>query len=141
MRHHSFTLSRPGLKPGYDVPRRLRVVDTVTTLSGIPLFALTVAAVFLSVRVADHVGLGAVGKNPWAFFGYVLAVFYVASWGFCLSLVRVFRLLFRYLALMTEEESRYYPLRASKGRFDAWPDCWQEPIGAPGQRANEDESK
>ena len=32
MRHYSFTLSRPGLKPDHHVPLRLRIVDTLTLL-------------------------------------------------------------------------------------------------------------
>ena len=88
-RHHSFTLSRSGLKPGYYVPARLRIVDTLTVLSGVPLVIAVIAFAMTSLRWADQVGLGVIWRNPIAFYVYLGAVMLATGWTIWLTAIAV----------------------------------------------------
>ena len=126
MQHYSFALSRPGLKPEHYIPLRLRVVDTVTVLSGIPMLIAAISIGILSLGWAQQLGLDIIWKNQWAFVGYLLFVLFVSAWFAYFCCVGLLRLFFRCLGMMTREESQYYPLEASKKRFAPWPECWQK---------------
>jgi hypothetical protein len=126
MQHHSFTLSRPGLRPGYYVPLRLRIVDTVTVLSGIPMLVAAIGISILSLALAEPLGLGIIWRNQWAFRGYAACALLLSSWILYLWFTGLLRLFFRFLGMMTREESQDYPLKVSKNRFDPWPEYWQK---------------
>lgn len=126
-RHQSFTLSRSGLKPGYYVPVRLRVVDTLTIFSGLPMVITIVALAMVSFRWADQLGLGVIWRNAFAFYAYVIAVLLIVSWAVYWTAVGVLRFAFRLAGMMTREEAKSFPLRADKKRVDPWPESWQKP--------------
>ena len=94
MRHYSLTLSRPGLKPGYYVPFRLRIVDTATVLSGIPTGLAAIGVGMFSPRWAQQLGLGIVGRNQWACFGCMILVLFVTAWILYFWSIGLLRLLF-----------------------------------------------
>jgi hypothetical protein len=125
MRHYSFALSRPGLKAGCYVPLRLRVVDTVTMLSGVPMLIAAIGISMWSLGWAQQLGLGIIWRKHWALYGYMLLILFASAWILYFWCIGLLRLIFRCLGMMTEEESQYYPLEASKKRFDPWPGCWQ----------------
>jgi hypothetical protein len=131
MRHQSFTLSRPGLKPGYYVPVRLRVVDGVTLLSGIPMLIAIFAITFLSIDWVKALWPGIILGNPLVFFGYLVFIFLLSSWIVYYYFIGFLRILFLCLGMMTRAESQYFPLEASKRKVDSWPECWQK--NAPGR--------
>ncbi len=126
MQHYGFTLSRPGLQPGFYVPLRLRVVDTVTVLSGIPMLIAAISIWMLSFAWAEPLGLGIIWRNQWAFLGYAALVLFLSSWILYFWYTGMLRLLFRCLGMMTRGESQYYPLGGSKAELDPWPECWQK---------------
>lgn len=126
-RHQSFTLSRAGLKTGYFVPLRLRIVDTLTVVSGVPMVIAVVAIVMASFRWIDQIGLGVIWKNQFAFYAYVVVVMLITSWTVSLTSIGVLRFTFRIIGMMTKTEAKSYPLRADKKCFDPWPDAWQKP--------------
>lgn len=121
-RHQSFTLSRPGLKPGYYVPARLRAVDTSTIVSSIPAFVALLALVKISFVLARRLDFG--DMNPFAFYAYLIAVLVIAAWAISLAMIAVMRFAFLVTGMMTKSESHSFPL----DRFDPWPDSWQQPI-------------
>jgi len=53
MRRHSFTLSRPGLKPDRHVPLRLRMVDILTVLSTLPFMIAVVGVSMMAGLLAE----------------------------------------------------------------------------------------
>jgi hypothetical protein len=120
--HYSFMFSRPGLKPGHRVPLRLRLVDTLTVLSSIPL---VIAICIIPFSWVDRLGLDIVWKNQWAFYGYMVLVLLVSSWAIYLPYIGLLRLLFHCLGMVTQEESQHFHLKASKDRIGPWPECWQ----------------
>ena len=126
MRHYSFMLSRPGVKPGHYVPFRLRIVDTVTFFSGIQALLMAIIVSTFCTRLAQQAGLMNFGRNPWAYIGCFILVLYIATWIFYLRGIGILRVLFLCLGMMTREEAQYYPLEVSKKRFDPWPECWQK---------------
>lgn len=123
----SFTLARPELKAGFYVPVRLRVVDTLTIVSGVPAVVLMIAVCMVSLRWADRLGLGVIWRNEFAFYAYVMVVVLVAGWTAGSAAVAVLRVLFRLAGMMTRDESRSFPLRADKKRVDPWPESWLRP--------------
>ena len=126
-RHHSFSLSRSGLKPGYYVPVRLRIVDTLTVLSGIPTVVAILTIAMVSLWWADRLGLGVIWRSPIAFCVYLGVVLFVGGWSVWLTAIAVLRFVFRITGMMTEAEARHYPLRADKHHVDPWPEAWQRP--------------
>jgi len=128
-RRHSFTLSRSGLKTGYYVPARLRIVDTLTVLSGVPMVIAVIAFAMASLRWAGQIGLGVIWRNPIAFYVYLGAVLLATGWTVSLTTIAVLRLVFRLTGMMTKTEARCYPLRAGKRGVDPWPEAWQKPDG------------
>jgi hypothetical protein len=126
-RHHSFTLSRSGLKPGCYVPARLRIVDTLTVLSGVPMVIAVIALAMTSLRWADRIGLGVIWRNPIAFCAYFGAVLLATGWTVSLTAIATLRFVFRITGMMTKAEAQFYPLRADKKRVDPWPEAWQKP--------------
>ena len=127
--HHSFLLSRAGLKAGYYVPLRLRIVDTLTVLSGLPIYIAAIVFVMSSFRWIDQFGLGVIWRNPLAFLAYIIVVMFIAAWTVYLTSIAILRFMFRMIGMMTATEAKYYPLRADKKCFDPWPDAWQKPYG------------
>lgn len=125
-RQYSFTLARSGLKPGYYVPVRLRIVDTVTILSGVPIFVAAIALAMASARWAGQIGLGVVWREPAVFFVCLCVMLLAAIWILWLTAVAALRLVFRITGMMTKAEARYYPLRADKRCVDPWPEAWQK---------------
>jgi hypothetical protein len=133
-RHQSFTLSRSGLKPGYYVPVRLRVVDTLTIFSGVPMVITIIALVMISFRWADRLGLGVIWRNPFAFCAYAIAVLFMAGRAVSWTAVGVLRITFCLTGMMPREESKSFPLRADKKRVDPWPESWQKPCNPQTRR-------
>jgi hypothetical protein len=133
MQHYTFSLSRPGLKPGCYIPLRLRVVDTVTILSSIPMVIMAIGIAILSLAWAEPLGLGVIWRNQWAFLGYAALVLFLSSWTLYFWCVGMLRCLFRFLGMMTREEATCYPLEASKKRIDPWPECWQKSENGAGK--------
>jgi hypothetical protein len=127
--HHSFMLSRPGLEPGHHVPLRLRIVDTTTVLSSIPILIAVIAICVMSFSWAERLGLDIFWKNLWAAYSYMVVVLLLSSWTIYYLHVGLLRLLFRCLGMMTQEESQRYPLKMSKDHVDPWPECWQKRDG------------
>lgn len=126
-RHHSFTLSRSGLKAGYYVPTRLRIVYTLTVLSGVPMVIAVIAFAMASLRFADQIGLGVIWRNPIAFYMYCGAVLLATGWTVSLTATAILRVFFRITGMMTRAEAQHYPLRADKNYIDPWPEAWQKP--------------
>jgi hypothetical protein len=126
-RHHSFTLSRSGLKTGYYVPARLRIVDTLTVLSGVPMVIVIIAFAMASLRWADQIGLGVIWRNRVAFYVYLGAVLLATGWTVSLTGIAVLRFVFRITGMMTKAEAQCYPLRADTKCVDLWPEAWQKP--------------
>ena len=127
MRHYSFTLSRPGLKPGHYVPLRLRIVDTLTGLSGVPMVIVMFGVVFLSLGLADKIGLGAIWRSLFAFYAYVIVVTFVVGWTLWFASTFWLRVIFRSLGMLTRDEAVHYPLEVSKKDIAPWPESWQKP--------------
>ena len=124
-RHQSFALSRPGLKPGHYVPLRLRIVDTLTIVSWLPMVISILAFAILALRVAGDFGV--IVKNPIAVCICLLAALFVAGWAIPLNAMRTLRFLFRVLGMMTAEEEESFPLDTENGDLAPWPDSWQKP--------------
>jgi hypothetical protein len=125
---YSFTLSRSGLKPGYYIPARLRIVDTLTLFSGVPMFIAVIAIAMASMRWADQIGLDVIWRNSIAFYAYLGAVLLGASWTVWLTATAVLRFVFRITGMMTKAEAHCYPLRADKKCVEPWPEPWQKPV-------------
>lgn len=126
-RHQSFTLSRSGLKADHYVPTRLRIVDTLTALSGVPMVIAVLTLAMASLRLADRFGLGVIWRNQFAFYAYVIVVLFIAGWTVSLITIYLLRCVFRITGMMTEPEAQSYPLRADKKCIDPWPESWQRP--------------
>lgn len=127
MRHMSFTLSRPGLKPGHYVPLRLRMVDTLTILSGVPAAVTIVVSALVALRWADQIGFAVIWRNRLAFYAYSIVVAGIAGWTVSLGMLGVLKFAFCLAGMMTREEAKWFPLQAGKGRVDPWPESWQVP--------------
>ncbi len=133
MRHYNFTLSRPGLKPGHHVPLRLRIVDTLTVLGGVPMLIAAIGVSMVSLTWADKLGLGVIWKNPFAFYGYVTIVIFVAIGTLYFRYIVLLRAFFRCLGMLTRQEAIDYPLEAFKRRrLSPWPESWQKPDDCSG---------
>ena len=125
--HMSFTVTRSGLKSGFYVPARLRLVDTLTIVSWVPVIIMIIAIGIASLGWVDRFGLGIVRQNRFAFCAYVIVVMFVAGRVVPWTATRILRIAFRISGLMTEEEAQSFPLRADKQRVDPWPETWQRP--------------
>ncbi len=125
--YYRFTLSRPGLKAGYEVPVRLRFVDTATIFCGIPIVIVSITITIDSISWANQLGLGTILQNTYVFFAYLIIAFFGAVWITWLSLIAILKLVFRITCMLTKEESKFYPLRTDKRSIDPWPDSWQYP--------------
>ena len=122
-RHKSFTLSRDGLKPGCYVPLRLRIVDTLSAASMIPISVAIMGIMMVSFRWADQV-------SQFGFIAFITYQFVVLIVGSLLAFWagdHVLRIAFRFTGMMTKEEAHDFPLGAGHRRIDPWPNSWQRP--------------
>lgn len=124
----SFTLNRVGLKEAHYIPLRLRFVDSLSIVSGVPLLVLIFAAVFQSFQLANLAGLGNQLQNVVAFFAYLIAAIWFWAWILSKAWIAALRLLLQLTGLLKSEEARSFPLRADKHCVDPWPDSWQKQI-------------
>ena len=124
-RYYRLTLSRPGLKEGYNIPLRLRVVDTITILSGIPIIFATLGIGMVSLNWATPFGLGPIWENVFAFIAYIFVVISFLSWIMWWIMIALLRFVFVVSGLMTKAESQSYPLKCDKRSVAPWPDSWQ----------------
>ena len=123
---YSFFLDRPGLKEGYTVPLRLRVVDSIGQMVGL-----------LSLIAAGFVAVLCSATLPAKLFDYpavTLSMTFVVYLIMLLVMrflhpveIGIYKLAVRYSGLLSEEELRHIPLRYERGVVDPWPDEWQKP--------------
>ena len=123
----SFTLARPGLKPEHYVPFRLRAVDTFSTIAPAPMLIISFASIsyvrsWIFALQLDFMSVPTILR--WA--GGVLYVLIVSIllWRLLMMLLRG---VFRATDVLSDEESRFFPLAAT-WEPTPWPDCWQKPI-------------
>jgi hypothetical protein len=124
---YSFTLDRPGVATGYRVKPRLRWVDTITVIADLPALGVAAFLCFQCWRWDDQFGLGLIDPRQWTFFPImgILAVTCLLAATFATR--TALRLIFLTTGMLTPEEARHYPLKASKEQIDPWPECWLEP--------------
>lgn len=120
---YSFSLDRPGVRYGYRVRRRLRVVDTATIV-------VELAAGFASIGLWIW-SLGRIKQvvhvnHPAAILAIALAGFLFVIYTVDAAVLWLLRCLFRLSGLMSREEAQSYPLRWGKRCIDPWPATWQE---------------
>ena len=135
--YYRFTLSRPGLKAGYEVPVRLRFVDTATIFSGVPVVTGSIAFSMISLSRANQLGLGVIWQNVFALYVYSAIVLLSVTWITWLLLIAILRFVFQITGMLTKEESHFYPLRTDKRSIDPWPDSWQYPCVSTSKVSND----
>jgi hypothetical protein len=136
-RSPSFSAARPGLRVGFRVKARLRVVEVFGSLIEITSTFVALGAVYASMPI----WLRLVGELPLSglVFTAVVVIVFLAS----LSIVRyalfaMASLAFRMLRLMDAQEAAHFPLQGWRRhpvygrRLRPWPDSWQEPIETEG---------
>lgn len=126
MRHYSFSISRPGLKPGYTIPSRFRLVDALTLLSAFPQIAVMGLIIVEYLKAAWDGRLGPIFQNAYVYLACMLAVVCTTIWTVSRIFTVILRFLFRVLGLLSQEESRLYPLEISKHYVAPWPESWQQ---------------
>ena len=121
---HSFSLDRPGLRPGYRVGRRLRIVDTVTIALGV---ASGFASILLWVWLIGRIKQVIILNNAFAILAITFAGLTLVIYVVHMGIIWWMRLLLLLTGLLSKQEARSYPLRWGKQCVDAWPETWQEP--------------
>jgi hypothetical protein len=123
---YSFFLDRPGLKDGFMVPLRLRIVDAVGQWAQIGSVLISCITVLGCISILKNI----LPSSSVLDFLMIFPLFLL----FCISLgitipfvERFYVTLVRLIGLLSKEEVLHLPLRFERGRVDPWPDAWQKP--------------
>jgi hypothetical protein len=125
-RSPSFSTARPGLRSGFHVKSRLRVVEFCTFLLEVAATLIALITVYVSMPLWIH-KVGAVPASEIVFGIVVLFIFLASHWILRSVFLSTASFLFRRLHLMNAQEAKYFPLTGSKRRLEPWPENWQEP--------------
>lgn len=123
---YSFCLDRPGVRYGYQVKRRLRIIDSVTIAGQIVSVFTSIGIWVWLLRWLKQV---VVLNHPVVIVAVMGAIFMVVIYSVPMAVVWWMRVLFLVTGLLSKEEARSYPLNCGKHGMHAWPEAWQEPEG------------